>query len=123
MESAQGRSLTGEESVMGWSLTRGRSLTEESSDEGSGSDGVGVGRRGSQPGEESNQGREPTFQRLLCDLKGPVIGLLCLTFLFPEVGRPLGFPNLWCDRVTLGLKVPEKGHTHVIAPFSVLELL
>ena len=45
MESAQGRSLTGEESVMGWSLTRGRSLTEESSDEGSGSDGVGVGRR------------------------------------------------------------------------------
>lgn len=50
--------------------------------------------------------------------------LLCLRFLFPEVGRrPLAFPDLGCDRVTLGMKVPEKGHARVIAPFSVLELL
>lgn len=50
--------------------------------------------------------------------------LLCLKFTFREVGRrPLAFPDLGCDRVILGMKVPEKGHARVIAPFSVLELL
>ena len=50
--------------------------------------------------------------------------LLCLTFLFHKVGRrPLAFPDLGCDHVTLGMKVPEKGHAHVITPFSVLERL
>ena len=50
--------------------------------------------------------------------------LLCLTFLFHKVGRrPLAFPDLGCDHVTLGMKVPEKGHARVITPFSVLERL
>lgn len=72
---------------------------------------------------ESDSGRS----RLSAAALGPEgsgCWLLCLTFLFHEVGRrPLAFPDPGCDRVTPGMKVPEKGHALVIAPFLCWNLL